>query len=188
MIKINLLPVKEKKKRKELFVFFCITIIFAVLALAMVWIYGKRLAVKNDLKKQIEQVKEESKSYEEKIAEIKELQNKETSLEVFKKTVKSITETQRKVIVAIDQLALTLPNGVWFTGMTQGKGADANKFTVQGYAFTRSNLQDYFNALRKPNKFLKEVTFDIKNVSAAVGNNKQIHQFEISAKVADPTL
>jgi Tfp pilus assembly protein PilN len=188
MIKINLVPIKEKKKRKELLAFICIALVFAVLVLAMVWIYGKRLAVKNDLKKQIELVKEESKSYEEKIAEVKDLQNKEASLEAFKKTVKSITETQRKVVVAIDQLALILPDGVWFTGMTQGKGADANKFTVQGYAFTRLNLQDYFNALRKPNKFLKDVTFDIKNVSAAVGNNKQIHQFEISAKVADPIL
>lgn len=185
MIKINLVPAKEKKKRKEFVVVFLMALVLLLVFLGMFWIYVGRVRVRSDLKAEIKQIEEESKGYQEKINEIKDLESKEASLETFKKTIKGIAETQRKVAVAIDQLALNLPDGIWFTNITQGKGADSNKFIVQGYAFTQSNLQIYFTSLQKPGGFLKDITFDIKSISAAVGNNRQIHQFEISAKVSD---
>jgi len=185
MIKINLVPIKEKKKRKEVLVVFCVVLVLIVAILGMAWIYLGKQQVKRNLLSEIEKIKEESKGYEDKINEIKDLESKEASLEAFKKTIKGIAETQRKVIVAVDQLALGLPDGVWITNLAQGKGADTNKFTVQGYAFTQSNLQNYFDFVQKPGSFLTDATVDLKNISAAVGNNKQIHQFEISVKVPD---
>lgn len=185
MIKINLVPVKEKKKRREFIVVFFIALILLLVFLGMFWIYVGRVQVRGDLRSEIKQIEEESKGYQEKINEIKDLERKEASLEAFKKTIKGIAETQRKVTVAIDQLALNLPDGVWFTAVTQGRGADANKFMVQGYAFSQSNLRNYFDSLQKPGGFLRDVTFDIKSISASVGNNRQIHQFEISAKVME---
>ena len=62
----------------------------------MAWIYGLRLGVKTGLKNKIQQVDEESKIYEEKINEIKDLQDKETSLEGIRKTLKTITDSQEK--------------------------------------------------------------------------------------------
>ena len=141
MIKINLVPVKEKKKRKELFFIFWIVVFFVLVVFAMVWVFGERKAVESDLKNQIQQVQDESKRYEEKIKEINELEKNEANLETFKKTVKSITETQREVIAVVDQLALALPDGTWLTSLNQGRANDAGTFTVQGYAFPREILK-----------------------------------------------
>ena|ERR1039457_190135 len=185
MIKINLVPVKEKKKRKEFLIGFFVVIVFVIIALGMFWIYIQRVQVRSNLKKEISQIEEESKGYADKIKEVNELKMKEESLEGFKKTVKSISETQRKVIVGIDQLALDLSNGVWFTSVTQGRDKDSNKFIVDGYAFSPSNIKSFFDTIQKPGGLLKEPTLDVKNFSAPIGNNKQIQQFEITAKVAE---
>jgi Tfp pilus assembly protein PilN len=185
MIKINLVPVKEKKKQREIFIGICVGIVFLIMGLGMAWFYLQRIKVKSDLKNEIDEVKKESEGYQDKINEVKDIQNKEASLEVFKKTIKSISETQREVIVAVDQVALGLPEGVWLTAITQGKGKDANKFVVTGYAFAQSDLQNYFNVFQKPGGFLKDASLDLKNISASTGKNKQIYQFEIDLTVAD---
>ena len=185
MIKINLVPVKEKKKRKEFLIGFVVVALVVVLALGMFWIYVQRVRVKSNLKNEIAQIKEESKSYEDKINEVKDLQAKETSLEAFKKTIKSISETQRKILVGVDQLALGLNGGVWVTNISQGKGKDEDKFVLNGYSFTALDLNRYFNAIQRPGKFLKDATLDVKSFSASSGGNQQIHQFEVTARVLD---
>jgi Tfp pilus assembly protein PilN len=185
MIKINLVPVKEKKKRKEFLIGFLVVVIFSIIAMGMFWIYIQRVQVRSDLKKEISQIEEESKGYAEKITEMKDLQNKEANLDAFKKTIKSISETQRKIVVAFDQLALNLPNGIWFTKINQGSGVDANKFIVAGYSFSPTVLKNYFSEIQRPGGLLKEPTLDLKSVTASVGNNKQIQQFEITVKVTD---
>jgi len=185
MIKINLLPVKEKKRRKEFMVGFVIVVVLILISLGMSWIYLQRVRMRSNLKNEISQIKEESKTYEDKINEIKELEAKEASLDGFKKTIKNIAEIQRKVIVAVDQLALLMPSGVWLTNLTQGKGADGNKFIVDGYAYSMIDLNNYFNSIQRPGAYLKDATIDLKNASVPYGNNKQIQQFQITAKVMD---
>jgi|SRR5581483_622753 len=185
MIKINLVPVKEKKKRKEFFAILSVILALVFVLLVMVYFYVQRWNAKNDLSRQIKDVEQESQGYQDKINEVKDLEAKEASLEVFKKTIKGISETQRKIIVAIDQMGLNLPEGVWLTNIDQGRGGDGNKFTIQGYAFTESNLQTYYSNIQKQITQLKEFSMDEKTTGSLVGNNKLVHQFTISFKVMD---
>jgi len=185
MIRINLIPVKEKKKRQELFVIACVMAGLFLLVLMMAWVYGLRLGVKTDLKNKIQQVDEESKSYEEKIKEIKDLGAKETSLDGIRKTLKTITDSQRKAVLALDLIAAKLPDGVWLTGVTQGKDTANNVFTLQGYAVSNSSLEDFFNAFQKPGSVFTDSTLNLMSISAATGLNRSIHQFQIVTKLAD---
>lgn len=183
MIKINLVPVKEKKKRKEFFIILWAVVFFVAVILSMAYIYIKRLAVVNDLNKQIEEVQKESEGYQDKINEIKDFQAKRDGLDAIKKTISGISEVQRKVLAAVDQTAVDLPDGVWLTNLAEGTGNDADKFTLQGYAVSLEKMQDYVLNLRKPGGLLKEVTFEDRNTSALVGT-MHLHQFEISFRVA----
>lgn len=185
MIRINLIPVKEKKKRQELFIIACVMAGLLLLVLGMAWVYGLRLGVKADLINQNKQVDDESKSYEGKIKEIKDLQAKETSLDGIRKTLKTITDSQRKAISALDLIASKLPDGVWLTGITQGKDKDNNVFTLQGYAFSNSSLEEFFNAFQKPGSAFTDSILNLTSISATTGLNKSIHQFQIVTKLAD---
>ncbi len=185
MIRINLIPVKEKKKRQELFIIACVVAGLVLLVLGMIWFYGLRLQVKADLKIKIQQVDEESKSYEEKIKEVKDLQTKEASLDGIRKTLKTITDSQRKAISALDLIGSKLPDGIWLTGVTQGKDKDDNVFTLKGYAFSNSSLEEFFNAFQKPGSSFKDSTLDLLSINAVAGLNRSIHQFQIITKLAD---
>jgi Tfp pilus assembly protein PilN len=185
MIRINLIPVKEKKKRQELFIIACVMLGLFLMVIGMAWVYFLRLEVKTDLKNKIQQVDDESKSYEEKIKEIKDLEAKEASLDGIRKTLKTITDSQRKAISALDLIASKLPDGVWLTGITQGKEKDNNVFTLQGYAFSNSSLEEFFNAFQKPGSSFTDSTLNLTSISAATGLNKSIHQFQITTKLAD---
>ena len=184
MIKINLIPVKEKKKRQEFFVLFCVVVFFILVASGMLFIYIQKRTVVNDLNKQIDEVKKESESYQDKINEMKDLQAKKDSLDAIKKTIQGISETQRKILAGIDQIAVNLPDGMWITRIEQGKGNDSNKFTVQGMAASVKILDQYFGNLQRPGGLLKEVTLDDKGTTTLT-TKYQVHQFEISFRVAD---
>lgn len=185
MIKINLVPVKEKKKRKEFLVVFSALSVLTVFVLILAYIYIQRLKVASELNRQIEEVKKESESYQDKINEVKDLESKEANLESFRKIVRSIAETQRKVLVGMDQVALNLPDGVWITAINQGSGPDGNKFTIQGYSFSEENLRKFSKNMLRPTGLLKEVSIDEKSLTASVGNNKQMRQFVLVFRVLD---
>jgi type IV pilus assembly protein PilN len=182
MIKVNLLPVGEKKKRKQFLIIvfgvFVAGILFAVLG----WFYVGRLQVESDLGDQIKRVDIESQGYSDKIAEIKDLEAKEASLDGFRKTLTGIYNVQKNVLFAFDQIASNLPGDIWITKITQGQKPDENKFIVDGYSFSNLSLQSFLNLLQKPGSGFSETALDIKSISASVGNNKQIQQFEITTR------
>ncbi len=185
MIKINLVPLKERKRRKDFLIFGAIGAACVILILGLAWLSLARIQAKNKLTRQIREVEEKSQKYKDQINEVKDLEAKEASLEALKKTIKGVSDAQRKVLTALDQVGLNMPEGIWLTGIVQGKGNDGNKFTIQGYAFTQASLQTYLTSLQKPGGSLKEVTLDIKSIFASAGNNRQIQQFEINARVMD---
>lgn len=188
MIKINLVPVKEKKKRQEFLIVFFVAVILLVVIAGMLFVWAKEKAVANDLSSQIKEVQDEEKPLQDKINEINDLKTKQDSLDAIKKVIGGISETQRKVLVAVDQLAANLPDGIWLTRIGQGIGNDANKYTIDGYAVSLVEMQKYVSNLQRPGGLLKEVTFDEKSTTASVtGNNSNFHllSFEISFRVAD---
>jgi Tfp pilus assembly protein PilN len=187
MIKINLVPLKEKKKQQE-YIFILVGIVVAVvLASGMFWIYIQKIQAKRDLNVQIKKVEDESKGYEEKIAEVNAFEETEKKLDAAKKNIKDVQLAQKKVIFALDQLALNLPSGVWLTSVSQGGGKDPSAFIVDGCSFSLNSVKDYYASLSKTEGMSKDATLEVKSISASIGNNKQVVQFEIVTKAVEVT-
>lgn len=188
MIKINLVPVKEKKKRQEFLALFGIALFFVAFVAALLVFYAKRKAVVNDLNNQIAEVQKQIDSHDKESKEVDAFNAQKASLEAVKKTITGITEIQRKILVGMDQAALNMPAGVWLTRIEQGKGNDGNKFTVQGYAVSFDRMQEYISNLQKPGNLLKDATVEVKNPAASLPANPSFHlpQFEVHFTVAEP--
>ena len=195
MIKINLVPLKEKKKQQEYIFVLLGAVIVIVLATGMFWIYIQKIQTKRDLNVQIKKVEDESKGYEEKIAEITAFQDTEKRLDAANKNINDVQLVQKKVVFILDQLAKNLPDGVWLTSITQSGKKDADSFVADGCAFTLNDVKAYFDSLAKTQGLSKDATLEIKSVVGAVqapanstvGKNKQIIQFEIITKTVDMT-
>ncbi len=185
MIKINLVPLKEKKRQQEyVFVLIGAAVVF-VLAAGMFWFYIQKIETKRDLNVQIKKVDEESKGYEEKIAEVTAFEDTEAKLDAAKKSIKDIQVAQKKVVFVLDQAALNLPDGVWLTGITQGNGKDPAAMILDGFSFSLSAIKSYYDVLTKTQGLNKDATLEIKDMVVSVGNNKQIIKFEIVTKPTD---
>jgi Tfp pilus assembly protein PilN len=194
MIKINLVPLKEKKKQQEYIFVLLGAVIAIVLATGMFWIYIQKIQTKRNVNVQIKKVEDESKGYEEKIAEITAFQDTEKRLDAANKNINDVQLVQKKVVFILDQLANNLPDDVWLTSINQNGKKDADSFVVDGCAFTLNDVKEYFDSLAKTQGLSKDATLVIKSVVGAVqagnstvGKNKQIIQFEIITKTVDVT-
>jgi Tfp pilus assembly protein PilN len=187
MIKINLVPLKEKKRQQE-YVFLLIGAVIAiVLASGMFWFYIQKVQTKRDLNVRIKKVEDESKGYEEKIAEVTAFEDTEVKLEAANKNIKDVQTAQKRVLFVLDQAALNLPDGIWLTAFNQSE-KDLTAFVIDGYSFSLGALKEYYDTLSKIQGLSKDATLEIKNMMTSVANNRQIIQFEITTKATDTDL
>jgi len=185
MIKINLLPVKEKKRRQQVLIAVYIAMALVLLACLLGWLLSTRYHQLDMLKKEIAKIDEESAGYKEKIAEIKALEASQASLTAFRSIGDAIAEKHKTLIGALDQIASRLPAEVWLTGIQQGTANKANELTIRGYSFSETNLKSFAGDLGKPGGFLSQpTTVGISYGSKSNGNT--VYQFELKTNMAVP--
>ncbi len=184
MIKINLLPVKEAKRRKQMLLFVYIGLVAVVLMAGMAWFWWVQYQKVNDLNVLIQKVDEESKGYEGKIQEIKDLQLKETALESFRSVIKSIYDDQKTVLGALDQMAQDLPDDVWLNNTEQGQDKDSNLLTIKGDSLSQASIQLLANRMRKPGGFLTDPIVQEITVRQNAGSfNGSVYTFTLKVKM-----
>jgi Tfp pilus assembly protein PilN len=185
MIKINLIPAKERKKQKEM-IYVLSAAFFLVLAfLLMAYVYARRLSAEHGLEAQIQEVQKESEGYQDKIKEIKDVQAKEADLKTLEKTMSQISENQRKVLVAVDQAADNLPQDVWLTRIEQKP--EGGEFVITGEAASLDSAKEYFSRLKKRVKLLAGLDYTEVNMMGLSNTTKyRIQQFQITFSVLDP--
>lgn len=150
MIKVNLLPVKRRKKPKPIPAFMVtmilVTISVGIIMAYLVFFFNSRLEAK----------KVQFKENEKKIAEIKEkikaVENFEQVNKLFQQRT-SIIEQLRKnqsiPVKLLDEISKLLPNGVWLQTMTMS-GENIN---IDGYAFANSDVVSYVDNLKNSKIF-----------------------------------
>ena len=180
MIKINLIPVKETKRRKQLLlVAYAIALLICVLAV-MGWFWWTQYQKVGFIKDKIARVDEESKGYEEKIKEVKDLEAKSASLDNYRGVIKSVYDSQKKVLAALDQLATDLGDNMRFTSIED----TADGLTVKGFSMTQSSIQQYVNRLKRPGGAVSDPKIDDLTVRQTVsGFNGKVYAFTLKMKL-----
>lgn len=153
MIKVNLLPLKRKKKPKPIPAFI-ITMLIATIGTIVVMLilfsfFNTRLSAKRNI----------SKSNEQKIVELKQKIKEVENFEQLNKTIQqrnSIIEQLRNnqsvPVKLLDEVSKLLPKGVWLDTMT----VSAQNINIAGHAFENSDIVSYVDNL-KNSQLLTEV-------------------------------
>jgi len=185
MIKINLLPVKEKKRRQQILiaVYVCLALLLVVAALGV--LLSTRYQKVSGLKMEISKIDEESAGYQEKIREIKDLEVSQARLDGFRKIARGIEADQKKLIGSLDMLASQMPSEVWFYDLTQGRDRDTNNLTLHGYSLSQPMLEMFSRKLGRPSGFLAAPVLTISSANALQGGNR-VYQFEIKTSMVAP--
>ncbi|MEC4676900.1 MAG: PilN domain-containing protein [Nitrospirota bacterium] len=150
MIKVNLLPVKKKKKAKPIPTFLIstifLTVIVGLVLMYFVYMFNSRVEARqvqfreNEIK--IEELKERIKAVEDYEKRNKIYRNR-------KKIIEQLGKDKTKPVKILDEVSKDLPGGVWLRSMD----VKGNNVILSCTAFTNTDVVNYVNNLKNSRLF-----------------------------------
>lgn len=177
MIRINLLPHREEKRKARQQQMLFITGGVAVLgALAVLFVYLAIAKMISDQDGNNQYLKSEIVKLNKEIEEIKALKDKTKSLLDRKKVVEDLQANRAEAVHLFDQLVRLLPEGIYLKGIKQN-GKEVN---VQGYAQSNARVSTLMRNL-EASPWLE--TPDLVEIKAVTVNGLRANEFSLNVKI-----
>ena len=179
MIKVNLLPVKKKKKAVQVPGFVIAAVFISLLSAAvMVYVYymfnekvasRTNLVASNDVK-----IAELGK----KIQAVTDYEKRNQDYKARKDIIEQLGKSKTLPVKVLDEVSAQLPTGVWITAMdVKNSGAE---LSMNCTAFTNTDVVNYVNNL-KGSKLFSDVYLNESVQSQAAGFS--VYTFSLVIKV-----
>jgi type IV pilus assembly protein PilN len=177
MIKINLLPVKKKKKAKQLpgFVVSLVLLLLvsAVISAYLVYFFNGRVSArKQTIAKNDAKIEELSK----KIKAVENYEKLNAAYQKNKEIIEQLGKNKTLPVKVLDEVSALLPVGVWLT-LLDVKGTDIN---LSGMGFTNSDVVNYVDNLKKSPLFTDVYLKESRQQSS---QGYSAYMFSLSCKV-----
>jgi len=182
MLRINLLPIRQLKKRakarNQLFVF--VLIFFVVLAL--LGATGVLLASKiTELNEDIVAKTNEKKSFDQVVKDIADLEQRRLDLNNKINIINQLKTDSSLTVHVLDEIASIIDNKrMWITSLKQNGGSLA----LSGYALDNRTIAEFMENLRIDSPYVNNVNLSNTSLKNVSGNS--LKSFSISASVASP--
>jgi len=177
MIKVNLLPVKKRKKQKPLPTFL-IAMVFATLATAAVLAYlvvffsgrvSEKKAKVSDNETKITELKQ-------KIKDVEDFEKRNADFQKRKEIIEQLGKNKTLPVKILNEINTLLPAGVWLVSMDVAGG----KVDLTCTAFTNSDVVTYVDNLKLSNLFTD--IYLLESVQAQV-SGYSLYNFRLTFKV-----
>ena len=183
MLRINLLPIRQLKKRtkarNQLLVFF---LIFCVV-IALLGVTGILLAAKiTELNEDIVAKTNEKKSFDQVVQEIADLEKRRLDLNSKIKIINQLKTDSSLTVHVMDEVAKIIDHKrMWITSFNQNGGSLA----LSGYALDNKTIAEFMENLALDSEYVNGVNLSNTSLSNVSGNS--LKAFSISASVSSPT-
>lgn len=185
MIRINLLPHREEKRKRRQQQFSVLAALAAILGLLLaagVWAF-----LDNQLSQQqanVNYMKGEIAKLDKEIEEIKKIREETASLLAKKQVVENLQSNRSEPVQLLDQLLRQLPDGVYLKAVAQ-KGPKVN---ISGYAQSNARVSTLMRNLGASPYLENPELVEIKAVAAPDKSGNRVNEFNmnISIKRAHP--
>ena len=177
MIKVNLIPIKRKKKAKPVPAFLFLGVLITIIALFISgFLFYRVSATLSDKKAQF-------KANEVRLAELKEKIKAVENFEQLNKTYAQRTEIIEKLsknksvpVMLLDEISKLLPIGVWLDSMT----VNDSTVNLTGVGFTNTDIVTFVNNIKASKLFTD--TYLMQSKSTEV-EQVPVYQFQITFRV-----
>lgn len=177
MIRINLLPVKRKRKAQPLppvVIQSIIILAVTIVAIIAVTIYMSGQISTKKASKARKEV--ELKGLQAQLEEVKNYERDKADFEKKIKIISKLKQNQKVPLKLLEEVSMHIPEGVWITSLADKGGL----VSLTGYAFSNSELVTYVQSL-KASKFLTDVAL-LESKQVTVGN-AVVYQFNLKLSV-----
>lgn len=177
MIRINLLPVKRKKKPKPL-PSFVVTATFITLLVIFIlgylfYYYNSKLA---EARSRFESNKQRIEELKKRIKEVDNFEKLNKTIEERNQIIEQLRKNQNIPVVILDHLSKALTEGVWLHSMTFSGGT----ISIEGFGFTNSDVVAYVDNLKNSKVFTEINLQESKQIEI---EKIPLYQFKITMKV-----
>lgn len=177
MIRINLLPVRAKKKRNtSIYQLVAMSggVVFTLLVAATVHFYFEGQIA--DQEKKIADAAAEIKRLEKIIGEVKELDQQKSRLLNQLAVIDKLEKGKRGPVRVLDELSTAIPKRVWLTNFKEAAGV----LSMTGAAIDNADISEFMRALQK-SQYFSDVQLKFTQSDAREGVS--VYNFEVGCKV-----
>jgi type IV pilus assembly protein PilN len=181
MIRINLLPHREAKRKARRQQFYVLLGLVSVLA-GLIWFLGYSV-VNRQIAAQDEKnafLKREIASLEKEIDEIKSIRDQTNALLSRKRVIEALQANRTEIVHLFNELAKQVPEGIYLRTLVQA----GSKITISGYAQSNARITTLMNNL-DDSPLLEQSTL-IETKSEQVGN-RRLNAFSITTVISRQT-
>ena len=181
MIRINLLPHREEKRKARRQQFYVLLGLVSVLA-AVIWFLGfsvvnRQIALQNEKN---EFLKREIASLNKEIDEIKKIQEQTNALLARKRVIEALQANRTETVHLFNELAKQVPEGIYLRSLVQ----TGPKIVISGSAQSNARITTLMNNLDQ-SPLLEQSTL-IETKSEAVAN-RRLNAFSITTIITRQT-
>jgi type IV pilus assembly protein PilN len=181
MIRINLLPHREAKRKARRQQFYVLLGLVSVLA-GVIWFLGFTL-VNRQITAQDEKnefLKREIASLDKEIDEIKKIQEQTNALLSRKRVIEALQANRTETVHLFNELAKQVPEGIYLRSLAQS----GQRIAISGYAQSNARITTLMNNLDESPLLERSALIETK--ADAVGN-KRLNAFSITTMITRQT-
>jgi type IV pilus assembly protein PilN len=180
MIKINLLPREERRRRAPTSPLVGLSVLGAIV-LAGVLFYGWYWlsAEVAGLEARIQQTQAELKRFEQLAKQVDQYQAEKKVLEEKIKIIQTLVAAQRGPVRLLDEVSRALPGEVWLTAMNR----TGKRLEVSGIAFSNFSVAAFMTNLSKASDYISSV--DLVVSEKTLVEQVPVERFNITMEVKD---
>jgi type IV pilus assembly protein PilN len=185
MIRINLLPHREEKRKRreqQFAVLGGLTALLGVVVAGAVWLYLDAQVTQQ--RQNVAYMKSEIAKLDKQIEEIRKIREETAALLAKKRVVESLQANRSEPVQLLDQLLRQLPEGVYLKSIKQ----TGTKVNVVGYAQSNARVSTLMRNLGATPYHENPELVEIKAVPAPDKSGNRVNEFNmnISIKRAQP--
>ena len=145
MIKVNLLPVKRKKKAKPLPTFLIatvlITVVIGIIMAYLVFFFSSRLS---DRKEQFARNEKKIAALKEQIKAVDDFEKRNKMFKERNDLIEQLGKNKAVPVKVLTEISSLLPAGLWL----QSLSVSGSNVSMSGYGYTNSEIVNYVDNLK----------------------------------------
>jgi type IV pilus assembly protein PilN len=180
VIRINLLPHRELKRRRQQQQFYTMLGVVSAIG-AAIW-FLVHTSLENTYQDQIgrnQYLTQEIAKLDKEIEDIKKLKEMTASLLARKKVVETLQTNRSEVVHLLDELARQLPDGVYLKAVKQ----TGNRVTINGYTQSQARVSTLMRNLDASPYLENSTLIEIKAVPLG---SQRINEFQLAVTIERP--
>jgi type IV pilus assembly protein PilN len=186
MIRINLLPVREKIKEENIRYQFTVGVLIIIFSIFLMGYFYQGLSrTLKEVKFQLNELKKENETLSKVVGDIKVVQKQKEDLQAKLKVIQSLSHNRLGIVMVLDAISDAKPEKLWLTKMEQiGPSVQGGDFELKlvGKAIDDETIAQFMFNLQKVNLLKGVDLISTKQVSEK-GIPISLKEFEIVSKV-----